>query len=85
MPEIYPRCAPHRYAAAFARHGRPSANFGTAGPRLAWPDGLTREEAGLPPRGFVFATFNQLYKVRWASRDEPNYEYLFIMIIMILS
>ena len=79
VPEIYrrytgdiPEMRARRYAAAFSRHGRPSANYGSAGPSLAWPDGLTREEAGLPQSGFVFATFNQLYKVQSAYFDAFN-------------
>ena len=65
----------YRFSHAFEALGTPPAGAPPVGPRMAWPDGATRDEvenaapggvtaAGLPAAAFVMATFNQLYKAR---------------------
>ena len=53
----------YRFAHAFEALGAPPAGSPPIGKRLAWPDHATRDALGLPAKGFVLATFNQLYKV----------------------
>ena len=53
----------YRFSHAFEALGRPPAEGPPSGRPLAWPKDAKRSELGLPPRGFVFATFNQLYKL----------------------
>lgn len=53
----------YRFAHAFAPLGPPPAGSPPSGPTLAWPADACRRTLDLPPSAFVFATFNQLYKI----------------------
>jgi protein O-GlcNAc transferase len=53
----------YRFAHAFANLGPPAHGAVPSGPPLPWPADASRAELGLPDDGFIFATFNQLYKI----------------------